>query len=32
VRGALPWTFVLIALALTAILAVNERLNARLLP
>ena len=31
VRGALPWTFVLIALALTALLAVNERLNARLL-
>ena len=32
VRGALPWTFVLIALGLTVLLAVNERLNARLLP
>ena len=30
VRGALPWTFVLIALALIALLAVNERANAQL--
>jgi len=29
-RGAAPWTFVLIALALIALLALNERLNARL--
>ena len=32
VRGALPWTFVLVALALIVLLAVNERLHARLLP
>lgn len=31
IRGAVPWPFVLIALGLVALLAVNERLNARLL-
>ena len=29
-RGALPWTFVLIALALVVLLALNERFNVRL--
>jgi hypothetical protein len=31
IRGALPWAFVLIALTLIALLALNERANARLM-